>query len=140
LADKQQIIVNEISLTKLTSQIQNMAERVSDYESRQSALELAELQAAKLAEQVTKSKEHQSLQLQKLKEQESLRRDILIQQLKQELKVGEPCLICGQIYQGQQHEHNQAATTTYADLKTAIQAVEKTERSVRDAAADLSKV
>src|SRR5699024_83739 len=66
--------------------------------------------------------------------------DILIQQLKQELKVGEPCLICGQIYQGQQHEHNQAATTTYADLKTAIQAVEKTERSVRDAAADLSKV
>ena len=140
LADKQQIIVNEISLTKLISQIQNLAERVSDYESRQSALESAELQVTKLAEQVAKSEEHQSLQLQKLKEQETLRRDILIQQLKQELQVGEPCLICGQIYQGQQHEHNQAATTTYADLKTAIQAVEQTEQSVRDATAQLSKV
>ena len=140
LSDKQKIAVNEINLTRLISQIASLDEKSSEYDSRQITLKEIKAQATELEGQVATAENSQVLQLQKLKEQQSLRRDILIQQLKQELRVGEPCIICGQIYQGQQHEHEMDSSISYIDLKNAIQAVEETELAVRKATAQLAKV
>ena len=65
----------------------------------------------------------------------ALRRNVMIQQLHNELKVGEPCAVCGQIYTGE-NEDPHAVQTTYDDLKVAMAEVEEAETAEQCAIAD----
>ena len=65
----------------------------------------------------------------------ALRRNVMIQQLHNELKVGEPCAVCGQIYTGE-NEDPHAVQTTYEDLKVAMAAVEEAKTAEQRAIAD----
>ncbi|WP_447409324.1 AAA family ATPase [Weissella confusa] len=65
----------------------------------------------------------------------ALRRNVMIQQLHNELKVGEPCAVCGQIYTGE-NEDPHAVQTTYDDLKVAMAEVEEAETAEQRAIAD----
>ncbi|UEG66837.1 SMC family ATPase [Weissella hellenica] len=97
-------------------------------------------QVTVLKQKVATAVQNQADKKQDLQDKASLRRDILIQQLQQELVDGEPCVICGQIYHAQAHHDHADAQSTYADLADAIQAVADSEKAEQTATVQLTKL
>lgn len=106
---------------RLNQQQASLASTQASYESAQHKLAAAQTTLAEV--------------IAMLESKAALRRDVMIQQLHNELKVGEPCAVCGQIYTGE-NEDPHAVQTTYEDLKVAMAAVEEAETAEQRAIAD----
>lgn len=64
----------------------------------------------------------------------TLRRELMIKQLHSELKIGEACMVCGQIYTGEGADPH-VGSTSYAEIKVAMAAVDEAETAEQQAIA-----
>ncbi|KIU22393.1 AAA family ATPase [Weissella cibaria] len=64
----------------------------------------------------------------------TLRRELMIKQLHSELKIGEVCMVCGQIYTGEGADPH-VGSTSYAEIKVAMAAVDEAETAEQQAIA-----
>lgn len=64
----------------------------------------------------------------------TLRRELMIKQLHSELKIGEACMVCGQIYTGEGDDPH-VGGTSYAEIKVAMAAVDEAETAEQQAIA-----
>lgn len=114
----------------LLEQRRNIAELESEKQT------LSKQQAELIAQ-----RQQQTVQLADAKRHANERRDerkqLFIQQIQADLEIGEPCLVCGEIYTGQADHHSENKITA-DELKMAVDAAEEAGHSVAVLTAEIA--
>ncbi|MDR3191262.1 MAG: SMC family ATPase [Lactobacillaceae bacterium] len=127
---------NRVALLEQQQGLDDLARQAEDITKQQNALASKQQELAQISTQISnQEKTLATAQLAVIKAQEA-RQSLMIDFLQSELKIGEPCMICGEVYTGQNVDSH--VTVNQQDLREqmdAVQVVEEKHQQIQAALA-----